>query len=225
MSIAINLKSIVPLKDTWQTRKFRDITWGMEPVFDFSSMSAQDVNSWFADSFVHVINISPEFIRVEKVNFVTDHMHSDGVEPVTLAWDYGVPQEVYTKEVVLSIQRYQAPIYELTVELGLLVYVRTQESPNKPVLGWVSNLASFDFHGGPEYGDPSLRLEINTTLFCSDAYDGRLLNEELHELNHPQLSAFLRGWERAFCSEIVPDAPLTSYKYGFLPESVDSSHN
>lgn len=217
MSIVNELEAIIPIKDTWETRRYKDITWFIEPNFDFSSISSQDVNSWFADSLIRTLDAFSTFVRIERATFGTDYTQPDSFKPISLEWNHKLSQEEYVKSVVSSIQNYQAPIYELTLNAEILVYVRTQESPTTPVLGWVKDLVEFDFYGGSEYGNPSITLKLNTTLFCpDDDYDEIQSNKELHELNHPQLSASLCLWEEAFCAELIPDGPGKMYKYGFL---------
>ncbi|MHC5723788.1 MAG: hypothetical protein ACYTXY_06430, partial [Nostoc sp.] len=110
-----------------------------------------------------------------------------------------------------------APIYSLTLKVDLFVYVRTQDSPNKPVQGWVRYIGEFVFFGGEE-GDSEygLNLSISSTLFCpSSLFYGD--NIELYSLNHPLLSHALRLWEKKLGSINDIQGPGV-YEYGFLPE-------
>lgn len=217
MMILNDLEATNPLRDTWGFKRGKDIYWYMEPDFDFSSLSTQDVNAWFARSLACTINTFSEIVRLARVEFVTDYTRTEGVEPVSFSWEYEVSQREYLEEALDKIHNYQAPIERLTFDVDMFVYARTQESPVEPVQIWVRGLASFTFYGGPEHGDPGLILNLNETLFCFNDEE-RGSNERLYVLNHPLLSKSLQGWEKEFNSAIIPDGPEGIYKYGFLPD-------
>lgn len=205
---------IQPLNDTWGIKGSDDNYWGITSSFDFTSISTPEVNAWFARVVIETLDAFSDLTRVWEVSFSS--LYRKDVEPVWLEWKLGDSYEEYIENVLKAIREYPAPIYSLTMKVDLFVYVRTQESPNKPVQVWVRYIGEFVFFGGPESSEYGLTLDIVGTLFCpSSLFYGD--NRELYSLNHPLLSHALRLWEKKLGSINYIQGPGV-YEYGFLPE-------
>lgn len=214
------LSLLEPLNDTWGMRGADDNYWTITSTFDFASISTEAVNAWFSETAVETLNAFSDLARVWKVNFSSSYQ--DDVEPVCLEWNReNYFYEDYIENILKAIREYPAPIYSLALKIDLFVYVRTRESSDKPVQGWVRDLSEFNFYGGPEDSEYSLNFNVNSTLFYpSSMFYGD--NTELYSLNQPLLENALRQWEKKLGSINELDG-LGIYKYGFLPEEQEDA--
>lgn len=117
-----------------------------------------------------------------------------------------------------AVREYPVPLDTLNIEVDLFVYVRTQESPERPIRAWVRLPRNeFIILGGPENQQPYLRFETGYTLFrpLSKDYED---NSELYSLNQPLLENALRRWEQRFGAICEVDGIPGIYEYGFKPE-------
>ncbi len=205
---------IEPLNDTWGTRGSGDNYWAITSPFDFTNISTQQVNAWFAKTVVETLLSFSDLARLWEASFGS--LYRDDVEPARLEWKPGDSYEEYIENVFQAIREYPAPIYNLEMKVDLFVYVRIKESPDKPIKAWVRYIGEFNFFGGPEGSEYGLYFNIAGTLFCpSSLFYGD--NRELYSLNHPLLSHALRLWEKKLGS-INEIQGLGVYEYGFLPE-------
>lgn len=209
--------SIAPLHDTWGWKKYAG-TWGITPPFNFTTLSTQEVNIWFAKTLISTLEAFFDLARVWQVSFGTDYTRADLAEPITLEWKLGESYENYIEDMLREIQQYAAPISTIEIKVDLYVYVRTPESPNQPIRVWVRELGEFEIRGGPEYGEPYLHFDIAHTLFYPYTMGGEN-NSELYFLNQPLLENALRCWEKSFGPICEVEGLLAGiYEYGFKPE-------
>ncbi|MEH2243025.1 hypothetical protein [Nostoc sp.] len=214
-SIDKTVPPIEPLNDTWGGKKDAG-SWGVTPSFDFTNLSIQSVNTWYVNSLMETLNAFSDLARVWSVFFYPSP--ESEIKRVVLEWKPGDSYEKYLKKVLEAIGEYSAAIEGLEMEVDLLVFVRTQESPNQPVRAWVRNLGNLVIWGGLEYGRPYLFFSINHTLFYSFSYPLGEDNSELYSLNQPLLENALRRWEERFGPISEVEGLKGIYEYGFLPE-------
>ena len=207
--------SIEPLQKTWEIKQDAG-TWGITPSFDFTSLSTQQVNNWYVNVTLKTINAFSKLCRVWGISFSSHY--SEKIKPVMLKWQPGSSYHEYIEKVVKAIGEYPGSIEILEMYVDMLVFVHTEESPDKPVRNWVESLGEFVIRGGKKYGEPYLYLEMEHTLFCPYSYEGDD-NKKLFNLNQPLLEEALRNWEKKFDVEIDFEGLPGIYKYGFLPEA------
>ena len=208
---------IKPIQDTWEIRG--DIAaWYINFQLDFASLSIQEVNAWYLTAFTKILKSFTLFGRVWQVSFKSN-AESKTTE-TTLKWELEVEYNDYIQEITESIQNFPDSIEQLEINLDLSVFVRTKESPDKPVRAWVRNLAHLAICGGKEsekYAKPVVYLDIDHTLFCpSSMYE--IDNSELYHLNKSFLEKALRNWEQHFGTINEFDGLEGVYEYGFLPD-------
>ncbi|MHC5729552.1 MAG: hypothetical protein ACYTXY_36600 [Nostoc sp.] len=73
---------IQPLNDTWGFKGADDNFWGITSSFDFTSISTQEVNAWFATVVTETLDAFSDLTRVWEVNFGS--IYREDVEPVCL---------------------------------------------------------------------------------------------------------------------------------------------
>jgi hypothetical protein len=130
------------------------------------------------------------------------------------------------RKFVKAIRDYPVDFVYMTVIVDLYVFVRTPESPDKPIREWISNNNSAKFTFSLECSDkledrqPFIDFSVGHTLFSpySNLYEED--NQELFSLNQPLLENALRTWEKNLgLGEISELEGLPGiYKYGFMPE-------
>lgn len=205
---------IEPLYDTWGRKKDAG-SWCIAPSFEFTSLSTQEVNAWFAISVVKTLDAFSELARPWRVDFNT--IYRDDVEGVRLEWQPGESYQEYVEKVLKAIREYPAPIYSVDIQVDLFSYFRTKTSPDLPVQAWVRLPSEFVIWGGPENPKPYLCFNVEHTLFRSLSKDSED-NKELYFLNQPLLEKALRRWEERVGSIRDVDGLSGIYQYGFLPE-------
>lgn len=214
-SIDKTVPPIEPLNDTWGGKKSAG-KWFIVPPFDFTNLSIQLVNAWYIDSTIGTINAFDELARVAEV-FFSPSSESD-IKGVVLEWQPGNSYEEYIEHVLKAIGEYPAAIEELVMQVDLLVFVRTEESPHQPIRAWVRYLGELLIRGGPEYGEPYICFSVHHTLFYPFSYPLGANNSELYSLNQPLLENALRRWEERFGSISEVEGLQGIYEYGFKPE-------
>lgn len=205
---------IEPLFDTWGIRKYSG-AWVIEPPIDFTSLSVREVNTWYIDTMMGMLAAFSELARVWKVFFSPSN--ESEVDGIVLRWQPENPYEDYIKIIIDAIQKYPTAVEELRMQVDLLVFVRTEESPNQPIPGWVRELGELVIRGGPEFGEPYLCFSIEHTLFRAFSYYGKD-NRELFSLNQPLLENALRRLEKCFGEICEVEGLPGIYEYGFLPD-------
>ena len=208
---------IKPIQDTWEISG--DIAaWYINFQLDFTSLSIQEVNAWYSTAFTKIIESFTSFARVWQVSFKSNAKSK--TSETILKWELEIEYENYIRKTTESIKNFPDAIEQLEISFDLLVFVRTNKSPDKPVLAWVRNLANMAIMAGKEsgkYAKPVVYIDIDHTLFCSSSmYE--LDNSELYNLNQPLLEKALRNWEQQFGTINEFDGIEGVYKYGFLPD-------
>ena len=206
---------IAPLNDTWAGKKSAG-SWCIVLPFDFTSLSIPEVNAWYINSTMETLDAFFELARVWEVSFGPSN--ESNIKGVVLEWQPGNSYEEYIERVLKAIREYPAAIEELAMQVDLLVFVRTEESPKEPIRAWVRNLGELLIRGGPEYGEPDLSFFVHHTLFYPFSYHNSADNSELYSLNQPLLENALRRWEERFGSISEVEGLKGIYEYGFKPE-------
>jgi hypothetical protein len=219
----IYLPCVEPLIDTWAVTK-RGGDWSISPSSDLSHTSIEERNVWYAEAMMSTIKAFSSLARVYIVSFEPVSKESE-IKSRTLKWDLDEPYENYLEKTYDAVKSYPIDIYILYVRVDLFVYVRTEESPNKPIRAWVRECGDHsytmaDIQISIEHlmnYEPFLSFEMKHTLLYPDSWKGQIDNTELFELNRPFLEEALTNWEQAFTAEIETDGLPQIYKYGFLP--------
>ncbi len=86
---------IEPLNDTWGMR-VSDNYWTINSPFDFTSISTQHVNAWFAKTVVEKLKSFFDLARLWEVSFGS--LYRDDVEPAQLEWKSGDSYEEYIEK-------------------------------------------------------------------------------------------------------------------------------
>jgi hypothetical protein len=204
---------IDPIKDTWELRKSTG-KWFIVLPFDFSSLSIQEVNDWYINTITKMLDAFSQLARVWQVCFHSSYKSE--IKGVVLEWQPENSYEEYIENVLQRIKEYPAPIEEAAMQVDLFVFVRTQESPNKPIRAWVRSPSELLIDGGLEYGEPDLGFSVAHTLFRPSSFYG-IDNSELYSLNQPLLENALRSLAERFGSISEVEGLPRIYEYGFLP--------
>jgi hypothetical protein len=209
--------TIEPIQDTWEIRG--DVaTWYINFKLKFASLSIQEINTWYSKAVAEILASFASLGRVWHISFKSNTKSQTNEK--NLGWKLGIEYENYVQEIIKSIQKFPDAIEQLKISFDLSVFVRTKESPNKPVRVWVRNLAHLLICGGKEhekYADPVTYIYMDNTLFCPvSIYEED--NSELYSLNQPLLEKILHNWEKVFGAINEFDGLEGIYKYGFLPE-------
>lgn len=230
----IYLPCVEPLLDTWAVTK-RGGDWSITPSDDLSNTSVKERNIWYAEAMMSTLSAFSSFARayliyfdpLEKLDKLSQGETAENVvDGILIQWDFKEPYKKYLERAFQAVKNYPVDIYTIYVRIDLFVYVRTKESPDKPVRSWVrecgdNSYEMADIQIGIEHlmnNEPFLSFEMKHTLiypFCHRSYDD---NTELFELNRPLLEEALRSWKREFDVEIETDGLKGIYEYGFLPE-------
>lgn len=209
--------SIEPIQDTWDMRG-DTAAWYINFQFIFASLSVQEINTWYAKSFSKNLESFATFGRVWQVSFRSSTKSK--AQETTLKWELKTEYDNYIQNVIENIIKFPDALEQLKIKFDLSVFVRTEQSPNKPIRAWVRNLIDLTICGGKEYekyAEPVVYIDMNHTLFCSSSIYGED-NKELYCLNQPLLEKALRNWEQRFGTINEFDGLEGIYKYGFLPE-------
>jgi hypothetical protein len=165
--------------------------------------------------------------------FGPTYEHQDRIKGYLLEWIPEESYDQYVERILLNIRAFEEPIYELSIDIDLFVYVRTQESPKQPIQSWVRILHSeFSICARLNDKDAGLWFRICHTLFGpgnkeygpitgpypEEEFEEPLDNNELQLLNQPLLEKALKRWEEYFGSITEVDGIPGIYKYGFLVE-------
>ncbi|MCP2728753.1 hypothetical protein [Limnofasciculus baicalensis] len=222
---------IKPLYDTWTWNQDGGC-WGITPSINLTSICTPEVNEWYATSLTKTLDAFDNLVRAWLVKISPGAR--DDVEVIHLEWQEKESYQLYLEKVLNTIRTYPAPVYELSIDVDLFVYVRTEEYPSKPIQSWVrlphSELVIWGGQAHP--ADPFLYLEICHTLFGpgnkeygpitgpypEEEFEEPLDDNELQLLNQPLLEKALKRWEEYFGSITEVDGIPGIYKYGFLVE-------
>ena len=210
------IPSIQPLHDTWDLRTDAG-AWVINLSVDLTSYSSKEINIWYKQIFVNTIEAFSELIRVREVVIISPKQE---IKSVVLKWQIGNSYEKYIQKILNSIKEFPLKIISIEVQVDFCVFVRTIESPDKAIRGWVQNIGKFSFCNQTFTERPYLYLDMDHTLFCpSDVYGGD--NTELYYLNQPLLETALRSWEQKIGKINEVDGIEGIYEYGFLPDEDD----
>ncbi len=221
--------SIEPLRDTWSWHP--DLSsWGISIPCDFKDWFAPEINAWCGTSLSKTLEVFSNLIRIRRTTIVP--IYSSNTQPIEIEWHLGESYSNYVEVVLKAIQEYSAPIYRITADIDLFVYVRTELSVDKPIRVWVSLSHNELTIWAPDNGEAGLYLTIGYTLFGpgnkeygpitgpypEEEFEEPLDNNELQLLNQPLLEKALKRWEEYFGSITEVDGIPGIYKYGFLVE-------
>ena len=217
-----NAAPVKPIRDTWGKISRYHAFWSMFPNINVSSFSVQENNEWFATIIEQILEIWDNFGRIWNIyfNFMSDPNDYESIKNEFFKWEIDTPYNNYVDKVLKTIRSCSLPIYDVSLEFDLLVYVSTQESPKHLIRCWVRDLGDVNIMGGilndPE---PYVTFSLDTSLFCKQhfLYEN---NQELYTLNHPLLENFLRTAEKKI-GEIKDIQGPDVFKYGFLSEYVE----
>ena len=213
-SVSENLPSIEPLIDTWRILSNVGTWYITLDNLDFTHLSYQEINEWYYKTVTNTLEAFSEFGRVWKV-FLSPS-NREKFKGIVLEWQLEESYQVYVEKVLRAIKTFPDIICTLEISIDLLVFVRTKQSPNKPIRAWIRNLGSFSFCGGLIHGKPFLYFDIEHTLFCLSTYYDE--NVELYSLNQPLLENTLRSWEQKIGKINEVEGIEGIYEYGFLPD-------
>lgn len=206
------LFTIKPLHDTWDVRADTGV-WVINLPSDFTSWSSQQINAWYKQTFISTVEAFSELIKVWEVALISTDEEN---KRVVINWNIGDSYEEYIQNISQKILEFPAIIHTLEIQADFNVFVRTNESPEKIIRGWVRYLGKFYFCGHTFSGKPYIYLDMDHTLFCpSSSYED---NTELYDLNQPLLEKALRNWEQKIGTINEYDGLEGIYEYGFLPD-------
>lgn len=222
----IYLPCVEPLLDTWAVTK-RGGDWSITPPNDLSNTSVEERNTWCAEAMMSTIEAFSSLTRVFRISFgsIPNLNEEKKVKGKSFEWDFSEPYQNYLEKAYQSLKNYPVDIYILYINVDLFAYVRTKESPDKPVRAWVRECGDYSYRIADlqislehlmNY-EPFLYFEMQHTLFYPDSWKGHIDNTELFGLNKPFLEEALRNWEQKFSAEIETDGLPQIYKHGFLP--------
>jgi hypothetical protein len=203
--------------DTWGIKTDAG-SWCIAPDFSFTSLSVQEVNDWFAMTVDGTLDAFSHLVRAWQIYFTP--IYRDDIQVMKFEWHPEDSYNLYLENVLRAIQTYSAPIHMMEIDVDLLAYVRTTDSPKYPVKSWIKLPSKFTIWGGYEKRKPYLCFEIDHTLFRPYSQDGEE-NIELYSLNHSLLEQALSRWEKNFGSICDVDGLSGIYKYGFSEQIED----
>ncbi|MEM7590154.1 MAG: hypothetical protein AAF383_01290 [Cyanobacteria bacterium P01_A01_bin.83] len=224
----IYLPCVEPLLDTWAVTK-QGGEWDISPSVDLSNTSARERNTWCAEAMMSTIEAFSCLTRVFRISFgpIPTLDKKTKVKGKSFSWDFNEPYHNFLETAYQSLKDYPVDIYILYIGVDLFVYVRTKESPNKPVRAWIRECGDYSYEMADlqislEHmmnNEPFLYFGMHHTLFYPDSWKGHDDNTELFELNRPFLEEALKNWEQKFNASIEIEGLPQIYKYGFLPYS------
>lgn len=214
-STTLQAKVIEPIYDTWNSKG--DVAeWTIEPKINFNSYSDQEINTWYINTLVDILDSFSNLIRIWKVVFSPSS--DSAINAISIEWELTSSYDSYLKKVFESIKDYPTAVEELEIKVDLFVFVHTLESQDKTVRGWIRQYDEFLIRGGHEFGSPYICFSLTHTLFAPFTLELEEDNKKLHLLNQPLLEKALKSWENKFGSIREYDGSPKVYKYGFLPE-------
>ena len=222
----LKMSCVEPLLDTWGAKKNVG-DWCLSPAVDLANSTVTERNTWLAEAMMSTIKAFAPLARVFAISFnpIPGSDEYKKVEGKTFQWDFDEPHKNYLERAYQSLKDYPVDIYILYIDIDLFVYVRTQESKNKPIRAWVRRLSESTVIADLQISldrlmnyEPFLYFAMQHTLiypFCY--YQDYEDNTGLFELNRPLLAAAVKNWEQAFNTEIEIDGLGSIYKYVFSP--------
>jgi hypothetical protein len=214
-SIDKQIPPIKPLCDTWNS--LGDVAdWLIELDVNFNSYTEQEINSWYIDSLVKILDSFSELIRICKVVFSPSS--ESKIKGVIIEWQQDTSYEDYIENIFTAIKEYPTSIEELEIKVDLFVFVRTEQTRDKPIRVWIRQCDEFLIRGGHEFGSPYICFSLTHTVFAPFSLELEEDNKELHLLNQPFLEKSLKSWEKNFGSISEYDGSPKVYKYGFKPD-------
>jgi hypothetical protein len=220
----IYLPCVEPLLDTWGVKKDA-ADWSISPPEDLSNTSVKERNTWCAEAMMSTIEAFSSLARVFRISFspIPNPDQDINVRGKSFEWDFNEPYQNYLKKAYQSLKDYPVDIYILYINVDLFVYIRTEESPDKPIRAWIrefgNSIEIADIQISLEHlmnNEPFLYFAMEHTLIYPFSYQGDD-NTELFELNQPFLKEALTNWKQKFNAEIETDGIAGIYEYGFLP--------
>jgi hypothetical protein len=223
---------VEPLYDTWTWNQDGG-SWIINHPLSEVFHTVESLNHWYADSIKKTLNAFSELVRIWKIQISPGDRDDIGV--INLEWQTGLSYQDYMDTVLQSVRGYLAPIYEVTIEVDICVYVRTHASPENPVQSWV-RLPHNEFTITAKLDNPNAGLWFSVchTLFGPGSRDyspltgpypepdedfpTELDNNELQLLNQPLLEKALIKWEQEFGPVAETYGIPGVWEHGFLVE-------
>ncbi|HAZ43755.1 MAG TPA: hypothetical protein DDW76_27680 [Cyanobacteria bacterium UBA11369] len=223
---------IKPLYDTWTWNQDAG-SWLIDCYLEQAFHSTQEINQWYATSMTKTLEAFSHLARAWQVSFGASYEYQDRIKGCLLKWSPKESNQNYVENILQTIREFPAPIYELSIDVDLFVYIRTEKSPKQPIQAWV-RIPHSEFNISARLDDVEALLwfSICHTLFepgskeyspitgpyPEEEFEGPLDNNELQLLNQPLLEKVLRRWEEYFGEITEVDGIPGIYKYGFLVE-------
>ncbi|HEX6938801.1 MAG TPA: hypothetical protein VF158_05275 [Longimicrobiales bacterium] len=133
------------------------------------------------------------------------------VDPLRLERAADDAPAAFVARVRQVIETFPAAVRAVEADVDVIAYVRTADSPDRPVRAR-ARLGDVLYTFGGE--KPAVCLSVQHTLFAPYSPYG-LDNAELHALNQPLLEAALRRWEERVGPIIEFEGYPGIFRYGF----------
>ncbi len=184
--LAYEAPTVDALRDTWVWRQ-DGAAWFVDLVAP--SLDPTILGPWWADLVDEWLDDFADLVRVREVSVVDD----DAGHLLTRQ-----PEEsfaVFRNRVVTTLRTHPVRLAATTFDLDLHAWVRTAESPDRPIHGWVTvDSLELYVHIGDD-GDGYASFDLPVSLFSPAPRSNRpASNLELHGLNQPVLRRALERW-------------------------------
>ena len=204
-----------PIEDTWRWKQDA-ASWAVDfdgPVGDQTTT----VNHWWSDLIARPLDDFAPLARAREVTLVDEQAAK------RIAWRPHEPYVRFRERLLNAIRQHPAPLTNVDLDLDLRVWFRTKESPDRPVLAWLSfpgtRLVIYvdrqDRHGWALF-------ELAHSLFSALTYPDMDDNRELHALNQPLLADALQRWQRRAGVPLQFEEDLAgTFEFGFSSDPDD----
>ena len=173
------------LRDTWEWRQ-DGASWFVD--LEAPSLDPAHLGPWWADLVDAWLDDFSELVRVREASLVDNTEH-------TLARRPEEPFVMFRRRVLDAIRSSPDRLHQTTLYLDLRAWVRTAESPDRPVVGWIEiDSLELYVHIGDD-GEGYASFDLPVSLFSPAPRSNRpASNLELHGLNQPVLRRALERW-------------------------------
>jgi len=212
---------IQPIPLTWEYPSSAADFWAINAPINLKSASTSEINEWVVETFSKILEAFSHFARAWEVAFQPSPFTNNEGNIVVFKYFIGSPYRDYIAQVLQAMREYEKPIWRVSAEVDLFVYVYTKQEQRTPEQGWVRHLADFRIDPDVEYESPSLSFGLNhAALFQAFSHNYQASNSrQLHSLNQPLLEKALHQWEQSVGEIAEFSGPLGCYKYGFLSDA------
>ncbi len=183
-------------------------SWGFNSNINFTAMTPEEGNVWFFEQVFNFLRsffglVVPDNLEVITYN-ATQHIQKQRME-----------QQTFLDELMLIMKNLKEPIWCLRLNLNIMGFLRTKNSPDKPVRLQIQEPCSFILWGGPdETGFQT--FSVSYTLFSNTCLEGD--DQLLWSINQPILEKALRKWEEQtghVIDVVESNGDLPVYRHGF----------